>query len=156
MDAQALAAAQDNHTRILRLDLLEKIKTNREKHKTEFEKALLGWRKEAVKELNRHAKQIADVIDRMETDITNNKPVKKLTTTKLYPKVPERPEDHTKDYDVIISRLEMSIDAEIFITHADFNKFVLDEWAWKGQHTAMLSNYASPELSRDFSAESYD
>lgn len=150
MEAQALAKVQENHTKIPREKLLEAIKENRETHKTEFDKAIIGWRKESVKALKKHQAHVEKVIGRMEADVSEDKPVKGLNVRNLYPKIPTRPEDHTADYDGLIKRLEMSSDETIWLTHHDFERFVLDKWDWKETFSAQLSNYASPELSTDF------
>lgn len=150
---EALARVQENHTKIPRENLLEAVKENRNTHKVEFDKALLGWRTETVKALKKHQKMVEKVVTRMEADIAEEKPVKSLGSS-LYPDLPTRPQDHTKEYDGLIKRLEMSSDETIWLTHSDFKKFVLDEWSWKEAFSAQVSNYAgnmhSPELSTDF------
>lgn len=144
MDAKALAEVQEKHTRVMREELLDALKKNKDTHKKEYDIAIVGWRKLAVVALKMGVKKTDEVIRRMESDIKEEKPVKQLDVYKLQPKVPRRPEDHTKEYEALIRRLDMSADEHIYITHDDFNCYVLDEWNWKGSHTEMLNNYSSP------------
>ncbi len=41
------------------------------------------------------------------------------------------PQDHTADYDRTIAMLEMCVDEQIEITSAEFDCYVMDNWAWK-------------------------
>lgn len=141
MDAKALAEVQETHVKIRRSILLKTVQKNSEKHKEDYEKALFGWRTEALKALKAHEDKIATVITRMEKDEETKAPVKGLSTSRLAPKIPPRPQDHSNEYQQILKKLEFSEDDFWYISHHDFRCFVLDEWSWKGAFTEMVSNY---------------
>lgn len=135
MEAQALANVQEEHTHCKRADLIEKIKTNREQHLLDYNKAIVGWRTEFAETMFKHAKVCEGLADKVKSDANED--------TIVYPsiKLPIKPENHVKDYDRIIARLEMSQDDSIYLKHGDFDKYVLDEWRWKIAFTEALSNY---------------
>jgi hypothetical protein len=136
MEAQALAQVQEEHTHCKREDLTKKIKTNRDQHVLDYAKAIEGWRKEFAKVMLKHAKACEELAAEAVTDT----PADQVEFT--YPELPVKPENHAKDYDRIIARLEMSQDNAIYLKHSDFDKYVLDEWRWKAAFTEALSNYA--------------
>jgi hypothetical protein len=51
------------------------------------------------------------------------------------------PMDQTRDYDRVISMLEMSTEEEIELNHSDFAAYVLDDWAWKRQWVGTNAAY---------------
>lgn len=137
MEAKALAEVQEGHTRVSREELLEKLKTNRNKHAEEYKVALKGWRVVYAEALGKKAAEIIEHGEKVREGAT----VTPFYTHALFD-LPNRPEDHTDDYDTIIARMEMSKDEEIFIKHGDFAKFVLDKWKWKEAHTEAFTNYS--------------
>jgi hypothetical protein len=111
--------------RVSKTKLLEKVKANREEHRATFEEAIAGWRDEIVRrveEILRDAKAGRDV--------------------PLHIGV-VRPEDHTSDYDSVISLLEMSEDDELELTYQQFNQYANDNWGWQHQFLATASTYGS-------------
>jgi hypothetical protein len=106
-----------------KLELLNKLMSNRETHKKMYDEAYIGFRKELVKKL-----------ERMTADAVEGKPYMKYVGL-------DAPEDHTKEYDRIISMLQMSVNETIIVTEVEFNQFVLDEWNWKGQFAATNALY---------------
>jgi len=135
MEAQALAQVQEEHTHCKREDLTEKIKENREQHILDYAKAIKGWRLEFASVMLKHAKACEALADKASSDADAD------TIRYVYPEQPVKPENHVKDYDRIIARLEMSQDESIYLKHSDFDKYVLDEWRWKAAFTEALSNY---------------
>lgn len=93
-------------------DLLKKMCANRDGHREQFLKALEGYRKAVVAELEKH-------LDMART----NGPIH------LRVQLPA-PQDHSADYDRVIGMLEMSTDQEIELTEGDFERYVRDEWEW--------------------------
>ena len=49
-----------------------------------------------------------------------------------YIRLPE-PEDHTRDYDRVISMLEMDLTDTVELSESDYSQYVLDDWQWKRQ-----------------------
>jgi len=115
-------------------ELLAKLTENREKHIVEFHKAIDGWRKGAVKELQRAIRKLKR-LDLTEVDGTEDYP-------QLYfEAAQDRPECHTKDYDRAIAMLGMHKEDTIKIATKEFDQFVNDEWAWKQAFTISNSKY---------------
>lgn len=138
------------------VDLLEKLKANRETHKATYEAARVGYREQAIEmfkaELTKAEKG---------WDFRNN----------VYL---EPPQDHTNDYDNAIEMLEMSLEASvkgpdtwtsavgtvvtspeeekkqratIEISRKDFACYVRDDWGWKAEWFANTSTYTISEPS---------
>src|SRR5437016_5636643 len=98
-----------------RTDLLDKVKANRAKHRSVFEEAMVGYRKAAIEEL-----------DSMIADAKSGKSIRRYVSL-------VEPMDQTKDYDRVLSMLEMSVDDEIELDQSEFAQYVLDDWHWKHQ-----------------------
>lgn len=105
--------------------LLEKVKENRELHRTTFEEALQGWKYRVLEELE---KAISDA--------------KKGRDFRTYFSLPQ-PEDHTPEYDAVIDQIEWSEEGKIELTFHQFNQFVRDDWGWKQDFLANTSMYVS-------------
>ena len=137
MDHQAIADTQDLYTRINKKDLLEEIQANSLKHSKEFSDAFQGWRV-AI------AKAAAEYIEDFGTRLTNFEEKEEPTFSVIYPnQLPTPPTNHTSDYQRIIRRFEMSLDETIFLSHDDFDKFVLDQWDWSRDHATSQALYNS-------------
>jgi hypothetical protein len=109
--------------RVRRLDVLDKLKSNRDGHRETFEEALEGFHKAVVLHLTQALKDA--------------KAGKRYTTAVHLP----QPQDHTRDYDRTIAMLAMSLDEELELTSLEFAQFVLDDWGWKGDFITTASNY---------------
>lgn len=108
---------------VKRLKLLDAIRKNRKGHRAEFEKAIVGYRKAAISE-----------IEAMLSDAKNNiRIARRLTLIE--------PEDHTADYDRVIMMLEMSIEPNIRLSSDVFRQYVMDEWAWMNQFKTSTASY---------------
>ena len=108
--------------------LKDKVVANRATHRAEFEKALVGYRLRLMAELE----------IRIE-DLRAGRAVDQ------YIRIPV-PEDHTGDYDQIITMLEMSEDPVVVIDYRTFRQYVMDEWDWKAGFTATNSTYNAVEV----------
>lgn len=106
-------------------DLLEKIKGNRETHRKVFLEAVEGFRKDTVSELE-------DLI----LDVKKGK-VRYVAMSR------QAPQDHTKDYDSVISMLEMHIESEIEVTPEAYRQYVMDDWSWKREFVSTANFYNS-------------
>lgn len=103
--------------------LLETLRTNRTAHRDTFEKAVVGYRKAAVAE-----------IEGMLSDAREGRRIRRSVTL-------IEPMDQTKDYDRVIKMLEMSVDAEMEISEGEFAQYVCDDWAWKNQFRTSTMSY---------------
>ncbi len=111
--------------KVNREKLLEKVVQNRTEHRQIFEKAMVGYRKEAIKQL-----------DEMLADAVDGKKIQRFLSL-------VEPMDQTKEYDRAIAMLEMSVEEEMKITQQQFSELVLDNWAWKGQFTFSTTRYTN-------------
>jgi hypothetical protein len=111
--------------KVKRIDLLAKIKVNRDGHRDLFLKAQEGYRLDFIAELEQHLK---DARDR-----------KKITRSLSLPE----PQDHTEDYDSVIAMLEMSVEDTIELDAGSFQQYVLDKWTWKRAVDVTNMAYAS-------------
>jgi hypothetical protein len=108
---------------VKKTDLLDKIKENRAMHRAIFEKALKGYRKAVVAELEfmldeaRKGRRIKRQIELIE------------------------PMDQTREYDRVVRMLEMSTDDIIELSQQDFAQYVMDDWAWKQQFLSTTLPY---------------
>ena len=159
MTDQRLVQHGFNNIEIEKGKLLKIIKDNRETHIAEYEKSVKSY--EAAKlayaqefwaqlsenvglvktSLNDKVESVADaVLTARETfenggviDLRNvNAIVNQMMN--IVPKVQmsvKQPVSHEKDYDVAIRGLELSTAEYVFLDHANFQQYVLDEWNWK-------------------------
>lgn len=134
-DAKALAEVQEGHVHCERDELKKKITDNRDQHIKDYEKAIVGWRKEFAVVMTKHVEACNALIEKVVDAPADQVEYK-------YPSLPVKPENHSKDYDRIIARLGMEQESKIYLKHSDFNKYVLDEWRWKEAFSEALSNYA--------------
>lgn len=108
---------------INRTQLLEKLRANKEQHREVFLEALEGYRTYLVKELERRL-----------DEVKNGMKVDHMIRI-------EEPQDHTRDYDRVITMAEMSITDEIELNARDFAQYVMDEWGWKQEFIATAGTY---------------
>ena len=115
------------------IDLLGKLKANRETHQQTYELARDGFRKQAI-EMFKKELHLAESGWEFRSRVYL-----------------EPPEDHTKDYDNAIEMLDMALkavstdvlpgDATITVTRKDFACYVRDDWGWKEAWFANASGY---------------
>lgn len=104
-------------------DLLKVLRENRANHRKEFEGAIKGYEEDAIARLQGLVKQM-----------------KAGKRPSLMISMPI-PQDHTKDYDRVIRMLEMCVTDIIELDETDFQQYVQDDWAWKGQFSATNAMY---------------
>lgn len=104
-------------------DLLEKIKANRETHRADFEAALEGFKIRAVEELER---RLADVKAGNKVAVYVNLPL---------------PEDHTDEYDTLISMFQMEVNDTVVIEQQEYSWYVLNNWDWMQRWTTSNASY---------------
>lgn len=109
--------------RIDRDEFVAKVQQNRDNHRTVFEKALEGYRERWILELERRLHN-----------------VRRGRAINQYFSLPE-PEDHTDDYDRILTMARMQIDDVIELTEGEFGMYVMDQWSWKSDFLSTTSPY---------------
>jgi hypothetical protein len=112
-------------TKVDRVELLNKLQDNRTNHKQTFETAYENYSDKLVKDLQEALKN-----------------AKAKKSVRIYSSLPI-PEDHTEDYDSVISLLEMSQEATIELDDQDVRKYVLDRWEWERSFAANTMSYVS-------------
>jgi hypothetical protein len=111
-----------NQVKVRRADLLAKVRTNRDAHRDLFLKAQQGYRKLVIKEL-----------DRMLADAKEGRPIQRSVTL-------TEPSNHLKDYDRVITMLEMSVEDTVMLDAQAFDRYVMDSWDWS--RFALVTNTA--------------
>jgi hypothetical protein len=94
-------------------ELLQIVKDNRKKHKTEYAESIRAYR---VKAGDLFARELEKIISGE----------KFVTSISI-----QKPESHIKDYDLVIQMLKMSVDDVIEMGQYEFNQYVNDDWSWK-------------------------
>lgn len=89
------------------------VQKNRDEHRKLFEEAWEGFRTKAISNLESRIDQIKDG-----------------GTIELYIDLIQ-PEDHTEDYDRVLSMLEYEVDEEVELQANEFAQYVQDDWGWK-------------------------
>jgi|SRR6516165_205015 len=124
-----------NTVKVKREELLTKVRSNRDAHRTLFLKAQEGYRKLVIEEL-----------DRMLADAKAGGPIARSINL-------VEPSDHTEDYDRVLAMLEMSVDDTVILGAEEFSQYVLDRWTWSRFAISTNQSYAAgspvPRPSRD-------
>ena len=103
--------------------LLEAVTKNRLTHIAEYESAVIGYKEEAVKEIDRAMGKLKRQVEELQGG-----DVMRLVAVAFDLKVPE---NHEKDYDQVIAMLVMCVDDELTIRSDEFACYVMDNWDWK-------------------------
>lgn len=112
--------------RTVKLDKQEFITTvavNRANHRSVFDAAVEGYRLRMI-----------ELLERRLRDVRRGRAVDQ------YLRLPE-PEDHTGDYDRVLTMARMSVDDVVELTADDFAMYVMDQWDWKQTFTATTAMY---------------
>jgi hypothetical protein len=113
-----------------RIELLDIINENRQKHIEAVEEALDGYHAK-LKEL------LLDELDHIEAKAPLH--LENIVNLPV-------PRNYVKQYDTVIAMLEMSVDAQLEISHEDFKSYVMDDWGWKENFSTVYTTYTSKKL----------
>ena len=116
------------NVKINKVELLDIVRANKEKHIKEFNEAVEDYKKAAVK------------IATENLALANSGDVEKIAKIKAMPSKPVTYED---SYTRAIRMLELSVEDVIEVEEDIFNQLVLDEWQWKNMFTATGALYKS-------------
>lgn len=108
-------------------ELLSVVRTNKEKHITEYQEACEDYKALIVKVAQSNLK-VAKTGDL--TAIGNQ-----------FKSKPQAPVSYEAEYNRAIRMLEMSVEIELEIEAQVFNQLALDEWQWKQSFSLMASTY---------------
>lgn len=150
---------------VLKSELLERLRANKEKHEKEWAEAFSGYQKEWVKEALKtkakaekaHAKAMRNLqkaIDAAQRETEKESSRAKLPTS--IPgvdcsKLPKAPRCFSADYEEAIDLFGMfqpSTDKDqpagvIVLSVQDFMHYCRDKWSWRAEHRASVQNYLS-------------
>lgn len=117
-----------NAIKMKRLELLDIVRNNKEKHITEFDEAVVDYKALVLK-----------------TSTDNLKLAKtgELVSFKKMRPTPAEPTSYEDSYKRAIRMLELSVEDIIEVEEDVFNQLVLDEWSWKRSFTASSTFYKS-------------
>lgn len=126
--------------RAKRIDILAKVRENRERHIAEYNQAVEDYKKELAILLQ----QEADKLLAQKTLVESGKFFK--------PEQPHieirMPESHEKDYDQVISMLEFETEEVIKVESDEFACYVMDDWDWKKSFDLVKMSYTNTLSSR--------
>lgn len=106
------------------------VQKNRDAHLGIFEEAVDGYREQVLVSLQNHINEV------------RQGRVKHVLINFPYP------EDHTRDYDRVLTMLDMSIEDEIVLDETDFAMYVMDDWGWKRQFLVANAAYSTTARSQ--------
>jgi len=112
-----------NAIKVLKSELLAKLRENRDAHRATFAEAMDGYKEKVQTWLE----------DRLAA-------AKRGRVPDMIFALPH-PIDQTKDYNRAIAMLEMSVEDTIELEEDDFKQYVQDEWSWSRQTSITNSMY---------------
>ena len=109
-----------------RLELLEIVRANKEKHIKEFTESVKDYKLAVLK------------VTKENYDLAKSKNLDKIEEIKS---IPHRPNSYETNYTRAIRMLELSVEDTIDVEQDVFNQLVLDEWDWKHSFLAASTMY---------------
>lgn len=127
-------------TTVSRKALLEKVKENLKQHIEDYEEAFESYKLEATKALSKAKKTVLDGIEALIARVNREeKPVPIHIPTVSFADL-VTPVSYAKDYEKVVTMLEMSVEDTIELDSEEFSRYVMDDWVWKQRfsETTML------------------
>ena len=109
-------------------DLITTLRTNRDAHRAEYEKAVEVYKTRFVEEARRFA---AEAVARAARSL----PFMDFVWLPV-------PEEHTDDYDRVIALMEWEIADDVELSEQDFRCYVLNEWGWAQSFASNTRSYS--------------
>lgn len=109
-----------------RLELLEIVRANKEKHIKEFTESVKDYKLAVLK------------VTKENYDLAKTKNLDKIAEIES---IPHRPSSYETNYTRAIRMLELSVEDTIDVEQDVFNQLVLDEWDWKHSFLAASTMY---------------
>lgn len=110
---------------VSKAELIETLKDNREMHRTIFLQGQKVYRAKMIEEL-----------DRALDEAKNGGAIRRAFALPV-------PEDHTEDYDTVISMLEWDEGAKVVLSYHDFQTYVENKWGWRASFAANTESYTA-------------
>jgi len=108
---------------VVKADLLDTLRSNRDEHRSMFLKAQERYREEMIVELDRALQEARD-----------GKGIKRAFLLPV-------PEDHTDDFDTAIEMLEWDQNDTVELSQRDFLTYVKNSWGWQASFAANTQSY---------------
>jgi len=133
MNAIMKGHTQMRDVKVKKLELLSKVKQNREKHIAEYKEAVEGYKEAALDEIQKGVDKLKSQVESL-----NDGEMIRLAAVSFHLPVPE---NHEQDYDQVITMLEMSVDDELTIKSDEFACYVMDNWDWQTKFAEVSKLY---------------
>ncbi|HVQ17874.1 MAG TPA: hypothetical protein VMT27_02415 [Actinomycetes bacterium] len=108
---------------VVKADLLDTLRSNRDEHRSMFIKAQEKYREAMIEEL-----------DRALSDAKAGRKIKRAFSLPI-------PEDHTEDFDTAIEMLEWDQGDTVDLGQRDFLTYVKNNWGWQASFAATTQSY---------------
>jgi len=120
-------------TTIKKEALLSILRKNRDLHRGVFEEAMNGFQQRAL--------------DVLEAELARRRGGGKARELRV---LLNAPEDHTRDYDRVITMVDLDVREEITLSESEAAQYVMDDWHWKGAWLKMSSRYAAEATQKSY------
>lgn len=146
-------ARQDQKNRIVnvqRTQLLDKLRTNKEKHLAEYAEALAGYKELATEKLKKAYENAKGSLEKnlerglkkiSEFDPENDRYSDYLTLIDSEVVELPVPKNYSEEYDAAIDMVFWDTREVLELTHAEFTCFVRDRWDWTSDFIGTTSIY---------------
>ena len=114
--------------KVNKVELLDIVRANKEKHTREYLEAVEDFKKAAIN-IAEHNLKLAQTAD-----------TEQIAKFKA---LPSKPVSYEDSYSRAIRMLELSVESVIEVEEQIFNQLVLDEWQWKHNFAATSASYKS-------------
>lgn len=136
--------AHDSAVKIILIErsrLQGTLTANLEIHKKEYAEARLGYESKRLELIRTLAEQTLFASKRENQTDEARKAVHEAYAefSRL-----EKPQDHSNDYEQAIALMEWETRDKVEVSISDFERFVRDNWGWKGQFKLAHTNYTTP------------
>jgi len=108
---------------VSKADLIEKLRANRDEHRSMFIKAQERYRDAMIVEL-----------DRALDEARRGDKIRRAFSLPV-------PEDHTEEFDTAIEMLQWETGEEVQLDQHDFQRYVQNRWGWAASFAANTQSY---------------
>ncbi len=135
-----------NSVTVERSELLGVLKENKKRHDLIFDAAVSGYYEAVQTELLKKADQAAKLIEEYkekEQIVVNEKKFDATFKSSFNPTYFEAkfPENHSTDYGRVIRMLELSVHSKFTLDNAEFDQYVMNNWAWRKSFLSSTVGY---------------
>jgi hypothetical protein len=110
---------------VIKTELVETLKANRDKHRSMFIQAQEQYRDAMIAELDRALQEARE-----------GGQIRRAFSLPV-------PEDHTADFDTAIEMLDWDQGKTVQLSYHDFQQYVQNQWGWRASFAANTESYLS-------------